>query len=87
MDVEIRPLRQQDFALARQFAITGMHLARYTRNRLELAMYSRYFWNTEITQATRAYGAYLDGRFVGTLLAKMNGETPVFPSKRRVLAN
>lgn len=87
MNVEIRPLRQQDFALARQFAITGMHLARYTRNRVELAMYSRYFWNTEITQATRVYGAYLDGQFVGALLAKMAGESPVFPSKRRVLAN
>lgn len=87
MKLKIKPLRHADFKLAREFAVTGMHLDRYTRNRLELALYSRYFWNSEITRATRAYGAYLDGRFVGTLLAEMAGEQPVFVSSWRKLTN
>lgn len=80
MTVEIRPLKTRDFNQARRFAITGMHLGRYTSNAVELYLYSKYFWNSEISQATQAYGAYVDGAFAGTLLARMDSERPILKS-------
>lgn len=80
MDIAIRTIRKQDFDAARRFAVHGMHLHWYATGRLELYLYSLYFWNLEITRATRALGAYMGDRLVGVLLVDMKGEPKVFPS-------
>lgn len=83
MTVKIKQLEKKDFNQARQYAIKGMNLDRYTRNKLELYLYSQYFWNSEINQATRAYGAYINDQLVGTMLVRMQGERAPFKSKWR----
>lgn len=80
MDITIRTIRKKDFNVARRFAVHGMHLHWYTTNRFELYLYSQYFWNLEVTRATRALGAYMDDRMVGVLLVDMKGEPKVFPA-------
>ena len=81
--IKIQELRKQDYQKARQFAIQGMHLNWYVRNRTVLNLYARYFWDLELTRATKAYGAYVDGKFVGVLLADMKGEPKKYRSVRR----
>lgn len=72
--IEIQELRRRDYKKARQFAVQGMHLYWYVSDRTSLNLYARYFWDTELSSATRAYGAYVDDKFVGVLLADMKGE-------------
>lgn len=83
--IEIRELRKQDHKKARQFAVKGMHFNWYTDKKWQLDLYGRYFWDLEINRATRTYGAYIDGEFVGVLMAAVNGEPRRYYSKRRAL--
>ena len=62
---------KKDFNKARKFAIEGMNLNWYTSNKLELYLYSKYFWYLEISKATKALGAYIDNELVGVLLVDM----------------
>ena len=80
MDIIIKQLRKKDFNSARKFAIEGMHLTWYTKNKFELYFYSKYFWYLEISRATRAFGAYLGDNLVGVLLADMDNQPKVFKS-------
>lgn len=80
MNIVIKQLRKQDFNRAREFAIEGMHLSWYATNKIELYLYSKYFWYLEITKATKAIGAYMDDRLVGVLLADMKDEPKIFTS-------
>ncbi|WP_435921590.1 GNAT family N-acetyltransferase [Paenibacillus sp. DYY-L-2] len=80
MDIRIKPLRKEDFNSARKFAIEGMHLTWYTSNKVELYLYSIYFWYLEISRATIALGAYRNNKLAGVLLADMNKEPKVFQS-------
>ncbi|MHC8518213.1 hypothetical protein [Weissella confusa] len=59
--MEIKPLERKDFGKIQRFAITGMHLSRYTSNRFELYFYAKYFWYLELLRATRIYAAYEGG--------------------------
>lgn len=72
--IEIREIRRQDHKRAQQFAIQGMHFDWYMDSKVSLSLYAKYFWDMEWSRATRAYGAYADGTFVGVLLADMRGE-------------
>lgn len=81
--IEIKELRKQDHKKARQFAVKGMHFNWYTDKKWELELYSRYFWDLELNRATRTYGAYIDGEFVGVLMAAVKGEPLRYYSKRR----
>lgn len=72
--IEIQELRKQDYKKARQFATQGMHLYWYVSDKVSLNLYSRYFWNAELSCATRAYGAYIDDKFAGVLLADIKNE-------------
>lgn len=80
MNIVIKQLRKQDFNRAREFAIEGMHLSWYATNKIELYLYSKYFWYLEITKTTKAIGAYMDDRLVGVLLADMKDEPKIFTS-------
>lgn len=78
--IEIKELRKRDYKKARQFAIQGMHLYWYVSDKIRLNLYARYFLDMELSCATRAYGAYIDGEFVGILLANMKGESKKYRS-------
>mgnify|MGYP003623322629 CR=1 FL=1 len=80
MIIKIQQLRKKDFNMARKFAIAGMHLSKYTNNKIELYFYSKYFWFLEITKAKRALGAYINDRLVGVLLANIHNMPKVFRS-------
>lgn len=80
MDIIINPLQKRDFDTARKFAIDGMHLTWYTSNKLELYLYSKYFWCMEICKATSALCAYQNDKPVGVLLVDMKGKPKVFNS-------
>jgi ribosomal protein S18 acetylase RimI-like enzyme len=78
VDIIIKPLQKRDFDAARKFAIDGMHLTWYTSNKLELYLYSKYFWCMEICRATTALGAYQGDKLIGVLLSDMKGKQKVY---------
>lgn len=79
----IQELRKKDHKKARQFAAQGMHLYWYVDDKISLELYARYFLDEELSRATRAYGAYEDGKFVGILLADMKNEPKKYRSTWR----
>ncbi|MDO4344391.1 MAG: GNAT family N-acetyltransferase [Eubacteriales bacterium] len=81
----IGEIRKQDYKKAQQFAIDGMHLNWYLDKGFILDLYSKYFWHMELNRATKVYGAYADGKFVGVLLADINGEAKPYCSFWRTL--
>lgn len=74
MKMEIRDIRKKDYKKAIQFAIKGMHFNWYLSNKFLLKAYGRYFWYLEINRATQIFAAYVNGKFVGVLLAEIKGE-------------
>ena len=74
MKIEIKDIRNKDYKKAIQFAIKGMHFDWYLNNKFLLNAYGRYFWYLEINRATQILAAYIDGEFVGVLLAEIKGE-------------
>lgn len=74
MKIEIKDIRKKDYEKAIQFAIKGMHFDWYLNNKFLLNAYGRYFWYLEINRATQILAAYVDGKFVGVLLAEIEGE-------------
>lgn len=78
--LEIRPLRRRDHREAIRFAASGMDFARYSDNKLLLYLYGQYFWNLELTRATRVLAAYDGDKLVGVLLAAIDGEPLAYPT-------
>ena len=74
MSIEITDIRKKDYKKAIQFAIKGMHFDWYLDSEFLLNAYGRYFWYLEINRATQIFAAYVDGAFVGVLLAEMYAE-------------
>ena len=72
--LEIRKLVKKDHKRAIQFAIEGMHFDWYVENKFLLNLYGRYFWYTELNNATQIIAAYNDNRLAGVLLCEMKGE-------------
>lgn len=87
MEVIIRQIEKRDFNAARKFAIEGMHLRWYVKGKIALYFYSKYFWYSELSSATRAYGAYIGDNLVGVLLTDMDGKKPVYhmPMVKKIL--
>ncbi|WNU99161.1 GNAT family N-acetyltransferase [Enterobacter sp. DTU_2021_1002640_1_SI_PRY_ASU_LCPMC_013] len=83
MDFIIKTICKKDFNRARHFAVSGMHLNWYTSGKLQLYLYSHYFWNLELLKATCAIGAYAGGQLVGVLLVDMCGRPKLFQSLLR----
>lgn len=81
--IEVKEIRKQDHKKARQFAVKGMHFEWYMSSKLLLDLYSRYFWDLELNRATKTYGAYIGGEFVGVLMAEINGAPHRYHSKKR----
>lgn len=78
MYIEIRNIDRKDEKYAMKFAIEGMHLDRYEKNKVLLRLYARYFWYLEMNRATQCIAAYVNGKLEGILLADIKGETHPF---------
>ena len=78
--IKIKKIRRSDYKTAQKFAIQGMHLDWYMDSKAVLALYAKYFWYMELNRATKVYGAYVDERFVGVLLAEMKNEPKCYHS-------
>lgn len=72
--MKIKAFQRKDTRKAIQFAITGMHLGVYVKNKFLLKLYGRYFWYQQINRATQILAAYEGDTLVGVLLAEINGE-------------
>lgn len=84
MQTVIRDLRRQDEKKARQFAEVGMHFSRYFTKSWKIHMFSRYFWNSSMQQASQVLAAYTeDGTLAGVLLAEMYGEPKIRQSRAK----
>lgn len=80
MKITIQKLRRRDFNSARKFAAEGMHLTRYTSNKVELYFYSLYVLFLELTKSSQVHGAYIENNLVGILFARFKGEEAEFTS-------
>ncbi|MEE1296904.1 MAG: hypothetical protein UHD09_08795 [Bifidobacterium sp.] len=74
MAIEIRNIEPRDFPRAVEFAMVGMHFDWYVRNRTLRTIYTWHFWYDELSKATQILGAYDGDRFLGVLLARIDGE-------------
>ncbi len=83
--IEVKELRKCDYNDAIDYAIEGMHLYHYVKNKFLLKLYGKCFFYDELNRATVALGAYEDGRFKGVLLAAIKGEKRVNHSILRTI--
>ncbi|MCD8317311.1 MAG: GNAT family N-acetyltransferase, partial [Eggerthellaceae bacterium] len=74
MEIEIRDLDKKDYGKAIEFASKGMHFDWYTDSKMLLKIYGQYCWNLHLCHSTQVLGAYSGDRFLGMLLADMEGE-------------
>ena len=82
--MQIKDLRKQDYKAAIKYAIKGMHLDWYVKNRTLLNLYGRYFWYLELNRATQIIAAYEGDTLAGILLADIQGEYKLRYSPLRV---
>lgn len=83
--ISLKEIRKKDYKKAIQFAITGMHFNMYLENKTLLNLYGKYFWYSELNQATQVITAYEVDDLVGVLLADMKGEEKRYRSMGRTL--
>jgi len=76
MTIEIRDLDSKDYEIARQFAIEGMDIRRYSNVAYEIYLYSKYFFYYELLKATQILAAYDEDKLVGVLFVEIKGEPP-----------
>ena len=74
MNIEIKDLDKRDYNTAREYAIKGMNLSRYTEKKFELYFYSKYFFYLELLRATQILGAYEEKNLVGVLLVDITNK-------------
>lgn len=81
--MELKEFHNKDMSKVIQFAVRGMHLDLYLKNKLLLNLYGRYFWYLEANRATHIIAAYEGDALAGVLLAEIYGERKKYYSKRR----
>ena len=84
MGMQLKDLRKQDYKTAIQYAIKGMHLDWYVKNKTLLNLYGTYFWYLELNRATQIIAAYEGDTLAGILLADIQGENKLRYSPLRV---
>lgn len=80
MEIQIKPLRKDDYSKVIDFAIIGMNFNKYLDNKVALRLYGRYFLYLELERASRVIAAYIDDQLVGVLMVDMKNEQKVFSS-------
>lgn len=83
--MELKAFQSKDMRKVIQFAIRGMHLDLYLKNRLLLNLYGRYFWYLETNRATQIIAAYEGDTLAGVLLAEIKGEPKKYYSNWRAV--
>ena len=83
--MELKAFQGKDMSKVIQFAIRGMHLDLYLKNRLLLNLYGRYFWYLETNRATQIIAAYEGDTLAGVLLAEIYGEPRKYYSNWRAV--
>ena len=83
--MELKAFQSKDTSKVIQFAIRGMHLDLYLKNRLLLNLYGRYFWYLETNRATHIIAAYEGDTLAGVLLAEIGGEPQKYHSNWRAV--
>ena len=83
--MELKAFQGKDMSKVIQFAIRGMHLDLYLKNRLLLNLYGRYFWYLETNRATQIIAAYEGDTLAGVLLAEIYGEPKKYYSNWRAV--
>lgn len=73
----VRKLDKKDFATAARYGAEGMHFDWYAHG-WGLRLYRWYFFHEMLNKATRAWGCYYRGYFQGALLARIEGEAPLY---------
>ncbi len=81
--MELKEFQSNDMSKVIQFAIKGMHLDLYLKNRFLLNLYGRYFWYLEANRATQIIAAYEGDTLAGILLAEIIGEPKKYYSMWR----
>ena len=83
--MELKAFQGKDMSKVIQFAIRGMHLDLYLKNRLLLNLYGRYFWYLETNRATQIIAAYEGDTLAGVLLTEIYGEPKKYYSNWRAV--
>lgn len=73
----VRKLDKKDFATAARYGAEGMHFDWYAHG-WGLRLYRWFFFYEMLNKATRAWGCYYRGYFQGALLARIEGEAPLY---------
>ena len=82
--MELKEFQNKDMSKVIQFAIDGMHLDLYLKNKLLLKLYGRYFWYLEANRATQIIAAYEGDTLAGVLLVEIYVNT-IQNTPKRVL--
>lgn len=77
MELEIKELKKSDYKKVIQFAIEGMHLSWYMRNKMILNLYGRYFLYLELLKSTHIIAAYYGKELAGVQMCEMVGRKSV----------
>jgi len=83
-DIKIRNIQKEDYPKAIDFSLYGMHDNWYTDDPDQLLTFGKYFFYRELDEATKAYSATIDNRFVGMLLASIQGEEKIYRTEEQV---
>ncbi len=73
----VRKLDKKDFATAARYGAEGMHFDWYAHG-WGLRLFRWFFFHEMLNKATRAWGCYYRGYFQGALLARIEGEAPLY---------
>lgn len=80
LDLEIKPLRKNDYSKAIHFAVIGMKFDRYADSQFIQGLYGRYFWYEELIKSSQVIAAYYGDELAGVLLADIKNEQKISSS-------
>ncbi|SFO16403.1 Acetyltransferase (GNAT) domain-containing protein [Paenimyroides ummariense] len=83
MDIRIEKLSYKNLGKIKDFIGKENIFTKFSRNKLEFYIYSRYYINGEISKTTHTYAAYLDKQLAGFLLATIDNKPKQYNSKLR----
>lgn len=75
-EIEIRAIRKEDYAKAEAFAAEGMHFNWYAKVPF-VGLLGVLFFRMQLNEATQVIAAYKGEKFLGVLLARIDGEPKV----------
>lgn len=80
MELEFKELDKKDYKKIIEYAIKGMHFNMYFNNKTLVNLYGKYFWYSELLNATDILAVYHKDALAGVLLIDMNGRSKCYKS-------